>query len=79
MTPKYYATVIYQQGKEVNATELNTLTHIARTHKGSYRSSNGIGGFVAFEFPDSEKAEGFKRQSQQLSEYVANVRIEESQ
>ena len=78
MAPKYYATVIYQQGREVNTTEMNTLAHIAKTHQGNYKSSNQIGGFVAFEFPDSEKAERFQQQSQQL-EYIARVKIAESQ
>jgi len=79
MTPRYYATVQYQEGREVNNTEFNTLVHIAASHEGSYKASSQKGGFVAFEFSDQENAERFKRQSQQLSEYIAGIKIAESQ
>lgn len=78
MAPKYYATVQYREGREINNTEDNVLYYLARSNKGVYRASNLRGGSVTFSFTEISQAERFKQQSRQLED-VVEIKLAELQ
>ena len=73
---KYFASVQYKEGTELNNTELNVLRNLAENYGGNTyeKALNPQARLIAFTFSSECQAEKFQKVSQSL-EKIALVRV----
>jgi len=69
---EYYATVQYQEGTQLNNTELNILRYFASSHHGDHceAATNLNARFIAFTFGQEDDATKFAEVSKNLEKIV---------